>query len=357
MAILETGIGGKYDSTNFIESGKDIVSDAISCSNAGTTSSSESECRLVVVIASISLDHQALLGYTIEEICHQKCGIIKPHSHVFTATTQVPVVLQIIRDTCVKMNATYHEVLVDKGCGVLEENKLVAVQVMSFIKSNVFEQSYFGDTSHQPWWDNFFWPCRHEVFQVGGGNVVRVRQSLCADPLEPLIFVLDGCHNGDSVMKFMQSIDQEYHQSQSTPCTVYTCVGIGVEKLDNIVAMLEYVGQYSDHIFLMKSQHFKAMGECVSDMISHIFSMIDVDIDVLYGHLPESAKSKVLYYPADVQTNETNVAYTLRLILQNLIPCAQTESNNNTAPTPKRNVIVACGSLFVAAEVREYLAM
>lgn len=53
--VLETGLGGLYDSTNVI----------------GTP--------LVSVITSISLDHTAVLGDTLPEIAFQKAGIIKPN--------------------------------------------------------------------------------------------------------------------------------------------------------------------------------------------------------------------------------------------------------------------------------------
>lgn len=63
--LLETGIGGRFDSTNFLASVE------------------------VAVITRIGLDHQALLGDTVEEIAFQKAGIIKPHCHVFTPANQV----------------------------------------------------------------------------------------------------------------------------------------------------------------------------------------------------------------------------------------------------------------------------
>lgn len=57
VALVETGIGGREDVTNVVH-------------------------PLVSVITSIGLDHQDLLGETIEEIAAQKAGIIKPDSHV-----------------------------------------------------------------------------------------------------------------------------------------------------------------------------------------------------------------------------------------------------------------------------------
>lgn len=48
--VLEAGLGGRFDSTNFVEN------------------------PLASVITSISLDHQSLLGETVEEIAWHKAG-------------------------------------------------------------------------------------------------------------------------------------------------------------------------------------------------------------------------------------------------------------------------------------------
>lgn len=56
VIVWETGVGGLLDSTNVIED------------------------PLVSVICSVSYDHTAILGGTIEEITRQKCGIIKEGS-------------------------------------------------------------------------------------------------------------------------------------------------------------------------------------------------------------------------------------------------------------------------------------
>jgi dihydrofolate synthase/folylpolyglutamate synthase len=68
--VLETGIGGLFDSTNYVER-------PVAC-----------------VITSISFDHCGLLGHTIAEIARQKAGIIKPHcAVVVTSLAQNPTAL------------------------------------------------------------------------------------------------------------------------------------------------------------------------------------------------------------------------------------------------------------------------
>ena len=57
FAVIETGLGGTYDQTNFIQ-------------------------PILSVITSISFDHRSVLGNTLDEIAENKAGIIKPKTPV-----------------------------------------------------------------------------------------------------------------------------------------------------------------------------------------------------------------------------------------------------------------------------------
>jgi dihydrofolate synthase/folylpolyglutamate synthase len=64
IAILETGLGGRLDATNAVQSD-------------------------VSVITPIALDHEQWLGHTLAEIAGEKAGIIKPRVPVVSAPQQV----------------------------------------------------------------------------------------------------------------------------------------------------------------------------------------------------------------------------------------------------------------------------
>jgi len=64
LMVMETGIGGRYDSTNAL----------------GTPE--------VAVITKIGFDHMGVLGNTLEEIAGEKAGIIKPGCYVVTNEQQ-----------------------------------------------------------------------------------------------------------------------------------------------------------------------------------------------------------------------------------------------------------------------------
>lgn len=83
--ILETGIGGRLDATNYIEH------------------------PALAVITSISLDHTDILGDTIEEIAAEKAGIIKPGVPVFFDASN-PLACEVIQKTAAKMHAPCREI-------------------------------------------------------------------------------------------------------------------------------------------------------------------------------------------------------------------------------------------------------
>lgn len=81
--LLEVGMGGNLDATN-------VVSNTV-----------------LAVLTSISLDHQAFLGNTLEEIAEKKAGIIKPGCRAVTVV-QSPEVLKVIRETCREKGVPLH---------------------------------------------------------------------------------------------------------------------------------------------------------------------------------------------------------------------------------------------------------
>jgi dihydrofolate synthase/folylpolyglutamate synthase len=79
FAIIETGLGGRLDSTNIIS-------------------------PLACLITNISFDHQDLLGDTLEKIASEKAGIIKSHTPV-TISEKQPETSEVFMAKAASMNA------------------------------------------------------------------------------------------------------------------------------------------------------------------------------------------------------------------------------------------------------------
>lgn len=74
IAVLETGLGGRFDATNIIEA------------------------PLVCAVTSVSADHTAILGATLEKIAFEKCGIFKENTSVVAAASLRGDVKKVIID-------------------------------------------------------------------------------------------------------------------------------------------------------------------------------------------------------------------------------------------------------------------
>ena len=74
FAVLETGLGGRLDSTNVC-------------------------CPLVTVITNVSRDHTHILGSTVRQIAWEKAGIIKPGIPLITGVSHHDAI-EIVEQTC-----------------------------------------------------------------------------------------------------------------------------------------------------------------------------------------------------------------------------------------------------------------
>ena len=114
--ILECGIGGRFDATNFI---KPIIS----------------------IITSIGYDHQQSLGEDILDICYHKCGIIKENIPIFTISN--PKCNDLIISEANKLNAKLFllkdltdEAIINNGTDFYYDNYLFHTPLYGLYQAN-----------------------------------------------------------------------------------------------------------------------------------------------------------------------------------------------------------------------------
>lgn len=276
--VMECGIGGRYDSTNFLRS--------------------PSAC----VITSISMDHCAILGDTIEEIAWQKAGIIKPFSHVFTPDTQKESVLDVFQKQCDEMNATLHRIPVEKSITEIIGNRLnYEVQIENACLARAVLEHV--DIPFKGL-ENFFWPCRMELFDFKNFEII-----------------LDGAHNGDSVELFLNGLKAKYIGSK-----ILVLFGAGMEK--SVHEMIDIVFSLADNVVIVQAQHFKAINE-----------------EKLLGMIPNEVSSKLIIPPKLDSNVKSTVGERMFWAID----------QQNSSEDKEKTVIAICGSLFVASEAREAL--
>mmetsp|Transcript_17563 Transcript_17563/g.15836 ORF Transcript_17563/g.15836 Transcript_17563/m.15836 type:complete len:495 (+) Transcript_17563:13-1497(+) len=291
--VLETGIGGRYDSTNFIDN------------------------PVAVVLTSISLDHQAILGDTLEEIAWQKAGIIKANSHVFTSENQPKSVLDIFSKQCNELNATLHIIKSSRELtSSLHLSTPYDVQVQNACVAAAAINHLDIPTNGMT---DFYWPCRMETFRINETTVV-----------------LDGCHNGDSVNAFLQSLKEIYKNHE-----IIVLFGAGMEKC--VDDMLKAVLHYPDQVVMIQSKHFRSVSE--EDLINKCKLLPIVNNVIVRGI---DSRTDIDFPKPKQKTNDGTISERLKWILE------YTREKNKSGNS-KKCIVSVCGSLFAAAEAREEL--
>lgn len=178
IAVMETGLGGRLDSTNAL--GTPVVS----------------------IITKIGFDHMAILGDTLSQIASEKAGIIKPGSYV-VLERQEPEAQKVLLDAA---EGNAHTMLTDADVeeasrypmrllGVHQwENAAAAKKAAEYLLKDESQKKKYIEEGIKA----ARWPGRMEVLSE-----------------EPFLLV-DGAHNGHGVSALYESLtylypDEKFH--------------------------------------------------------------------------------------------------------------------------------------------------
>ena len=198
--VLETGLGGRLDSTNTLEK------------------------PLVSVITQVGLDHTAQLGNTIFKIAREKAGIIKPGVPVVSQTGDMNT-KNIFRRIAAENGSEFIDVsevadsyrkyeLAMKG-GHQTRNAATAVEAIKAAGIEVSEEAIENGLA------NAWLPGRFEI--------------LNDEPGEEPVFIIDGAHNPDAISELVKT----YEAFSRTNKIKRTLVIFGCMKDKNSVRMVQ----------------------------------------------------------------------------------------------------------------------
>ncbi len=231
FAIIEVGLGGRYDATNVIN-------------------------PQVSVITNISLEHTDRLGETISDIAYEKAGIIKEKCPVITAAaTQALHVIQriaeqkhapltIISDTdwhrtaatthtqSFTIHGRFHDYTVDTcSLGHYQgENIALAINTIETLQQHGV---YISENSIEQGIQQTHNPGRMEIIHH-----------------DPLI-ILDGAHNSSAIEQLTRSLTQDFTYDH-----LWCIIGISADK--NIKLMLSRLLSIVDTLIVSQSTHYRA---------------------------------------------------------------------------------------------------
>ncbi|AHM58835.1 bifunctional folylpolyglutamate synthase/dihydrofolate synthase [Flammeovirgaceae bacterium 311] len=196
IAIIETGMGGRLDSTNVIT-------------------------PLVSLITRIGLDHTAFLGNTLPAIAAEKAGIIKPKVPVVISQRQ-PQVVEVFEETARKQHSpiffaedTYSASWRSAGVlQILKDNQPWLPAQPTDLKAQYYAANIPGILKVVELLGRQRYQITEEAIAAGISGVCRVTglkgrwQVLGEHPL----VVADVSHNPDGMLHLMQQVEQIRHQ-------------------------------------------------------------------------------------------------------------------------------------------------
>jgi dihydrofolate synthase/folylpolyglutamate synthase len=243
LTVVETGLGGRLDTTNVIE-------------------------PLVSVITSISYDHTYILGDTIEEIASEKAGIIKEGKPVVCAPQQ-PAANDVIVKVCEERKAP----LILVGRDWLWEAGEANMEGQSFsVRSAIPDTKGLMIGRKRR---DFWIPLLGRYQLVNATTVIATIDQLCRQKIEvalehvaegllrarwpgrleilgqePLL-VMDGAHNVDSVQRLLRAL-REYLPF----ARLILVVGFSLDK--DIAGMMRELLSHGHQVIVAQAEHPRA---------------------------------------------------------------------------------------------------
>ncbi|MCM1175741.1 MAG: bifunctional folylpolyglutamate synthase/dihydrofolate synthase [Blautia sp.] len=227
IVVLEAGMGGLMDATNLVET------------------------TVCAVITSVSMDHMAALGSSLEEIARQKAGIIKEHCAVVTCGQRTEA-MRVIEQESVRHGCELRIADVNRakgvkygltkqrftygGYGSLEitmagqyqiANAVLAVETVETLKAAGFSIS---EKALREGLLKTKWPGR---FQIIGKKPT---------------FVLDGAHNEDAALKLAQSVKFYFSEKK----IIYVMGILADKEYDKIITIM---APYAEQIITVTPPH------------------------------------------------------------------------------------------------------
>lgn len=280
-ALIEVGMGGRMDATNVIRHPE------------------------LTVISSISYDHQAFLGDTLEEIAWQKAGIIKESCPVVLSENSDEVCKVIEQEAtkkkvkCIEIKPTDYEVLSETPYGSTflwkeqrYETKLPGRHQVSNAVTALAASEYLFRKDYEK--NNARKAIAEELDEMNvksaqQGGIIRTCWPGRLEVLkkEPL-FYRDGAHNPDGAKKLAAFL-QKYFTNKKI---IYI---MGVLKDKEYKKMLRYLMPMAKEVYVFKPKNERGLSaQILADTIKEVADVsvtIESDVNAAVFRALDTAKS------------------------------------------------------------------
>ena len=213
VAVIEAGLGGRYDATNVIPS-------------------------RVQVLTSVGLEHTRWLGPTLTDIAGEKLDVVRPGATLVLGAGLHPDVVAVAERVCAECNATIVQAGSDPGVAVGASGTF---QRRNFALARAAAGAYLGELD--------------DAAVVAAAHEVRVPGRLQRIGDDPLTLI-DGAHNPDGMRALAESLPELVSGHE----TVVAVVSILDDKdAAGMLAALWAGGVAIDALILTSSQNPRAL--------------------------------------------------------------------------------------------------
>ncbi len=214
VAVIEAGLGGRYDATNVIPSS-------------------------VQVLTGVGLEHTRWLGSTIAAIAREKLDVVQAGATLVLGPDMHPDALAVAREIAGERGATIVQADADPHAQV---GALGTFQRRNFAVARAAAQAYLGELD--------------ELAVAAAAAEVRVPGRMQIVGREPLT-LLDGAHNPDGIVALAESLPDVSRSARTADGKLVAVVSILDDK--NASAMLAAIAPICDVIVLTASQSPRAL--------------------------------------------------------------------------------------------------
>jgi dihydrofolate synthase / folylpolyglutamate synthase len=209
VAVIEAGLGGRYDATNVIPSS-------------------------VQVLTSVGLEHTRWLGPTVTAIAREKLDVVRPGSTLVLGPGMHPDALLVAEEIAAERGATIVQAEADPHAAV---GALGIFQRRNFAVARAAAQAFLGELD--------------ESAVVAAAAAVRVPGRLQVVDQRPLT-LLDGAHNPDGIAALAESLP-DLVSARSGDGRVVAVLSVLDDK--DAVAMLRSLAPLCDLLVLTATQN------------------------------------------------------------------------------------------------------
>ncbi len=229
VVLLEVGLGGRLDCVNYF--------------------SAE-----LVLIPSISRDHQEYLGNRYEQILYEKLGVLRSHSHLITSF-YLKYLVEKTQQFCQNLGSAHHNIIPDKNDPFFAINKNLARAGLAYLVQQgrlSLDLSFFPDKQQ-------VLAGRSELFQSGS-----------------ITFELYGSHNVDGLRKLVQYLCRNPYNIERN-CILLSFSDRAEQDLRSMVKSLTPLIKSGVKIYFTSFDHYRATSRMqeLSQLVEGIYYIED----------------------------------------------------------------------------------